>query len=103
MPSAWIAHGMRSQTITTSVPQHGFTRLNGHRERGGRVAALIVRVATICYDYADEARSYRLWEISAGTEPSGGAWHHCAASPRLSAPPPSVSQRCMSQSTPGVP
>lgn len=38
------------------------------RERGGRVAALIVCVATICYDYADEARSRRLWEIEAGTE-----------------------------------
>ena len=36
--------------------------MDGPRERGGRVAALIVRVATICYDYADEARSRRLWE-----------------------------------------
>jgi len=41
----------------------GFTRHNGHREHGGRVAALIVRVATICYDYADEARARRLWEM----------------------------------------
>jgi hypothetical protein len=35
----------------------------GHRERGGRIAALIVRVATICYDYADEVRARRLWEM----------------------------------------
>jgi hypothetical protein len=26
-------------------------------------AALIVRAATICYDYADEARARRLWEM----------------------------------------
>src|SRR6266699_2826279 len=72
------------------------------RERGGRVAALIVCVATICYDYADEARSRRLWEIEAGTEHRCGAWHRCTAPPRLSAPPP-VSEGCMSQSTPGAP
>src|SRR6266851_8498605 len=72
------------------------------RERGGRVAALIVCVATICYDDADEARSPRLWEIEAGTEQRCGAWHRCAAPPRLSAPPP-VRDGCMSQSTPGAP
>src|SRR5712692_867618 len=72
------------------------------RERGGRVAALIVCVATICYDDADEARSRRLWEIEAGTEQRCGARHRCTAPPQLSAPPP-VREGCMSQSTPGAP
>src|SRR2546422_3070603 len=72
------------------------------RERGGRVAALLVCVATICYDDADAARARRLWEIEAGTEQRCGAWHRCTAPPRLSAPPP-ASEGCMSQSTPGAP
>jgi hypothetical protein len=37
--------------------------MDGPRERGERVATLIVRVATICYDYADEARARRLREM----------------------------------------
>jgi hypothetical protein len=37
--------------------------MDGRCERGGRGAALIVRVATICYDYAGEARARRLWEM----------------------------------------
>jgi len=36
---------------------------------------LIVRVATICYDEQTKRVARRLWEISAGTEPRGGAWH----------------------------
>jgi hypothetical protein len=63
---------------------------------------LIVRVATICYDYTDETRARRLWEISAGTEPRGGAWHGCAAPPGPSPPPSPVREGCMSQSTPGA-
>src|SRR5215467_15033262 len=66
-------------------------------------AALIVCVATICYDYADKARWRRLLESSAGTTPGGGARHRDAPPPRPSPPPPSLREGCMSHSTPGAP
>jgi hypothetical protein len=43
--------------------------MEGHRERGVRVAALIVCMATRGYDDADEAYTPRLWEVDTGTVP----------------------------------
>jgi hypothetical protein len=57
VPCTWYAvpgnHHDRASALIASVT-------SGHRERGGSVVALIVRVATLGYDDADEARSRRL-------------------------------------------